>query len=191
MISLTPSHLIQHLYCPRFTYFEYVLRVPQFEEKNYKVIRGRHLHDERLEQNKGYLRQRLGVVNRYDDQYLTNEFLRGRVDEVLELEDGTMAPLDYKFAEYDEMVFSTYKTQLFCYAWLIEENFQRPVRRGYLVYTRSKNKVVEVPIEDPDKEAVKKATKNIMQIIDSNLFPKATQYKERCLHCTYRNICVR
>jgi CRISPR-associated exonuclease Cas4 len=191
MISLTPSHIIQHLYCPRFTYFEYVLRVPQFEEKNYKVIRGRHLHDERLEQNKGYLRQRLGVVNRYDDQYLTNEFLRGRVDEVLELEDGTMAPLDYKFAEYDEMVFSTYKTQLFCYAWLIEENFQRPVRRGYLVYTRSKNKVVEVPIEDPDKEAVKKATKNIMQIIDSNLFPKATQYKERCLHCTYRNICVR
>ncbi len=191
MISLTPSHIIQHLYCPRFTYFEYVLRVPQFEEKNYKVIRGRHLHDERLEQNKGYLRQRLGVVNRYDDQYLTNKFLRGRVDEVLELEDGTMAPLDYKFAEYDEMVFSTYKTQLFCYAWLIEENFQRPVRRGYLVYTRSKNKVVEVPIEDPDKEAVKKATKNIMQIIDSNLFPKATQYKERCLHCTYRNICVR
>lgn len=191
MISLTPSHIIQHLYCPRFTYFEYVLRVPQFEEKNYKVIRGRHLHDERLEQNKGYLRQRLGVVNRYDDQYLTNKFLRGRVDEVLELEDGTMAPLDYKFAEYDELVFSTYKTQLFCYAWLIEENFQRPVRRGYLVYTRSKNKVVEVPIEDPDKEAVKKATKNIMQIIDSNLFPKATQYKERCLHCTYRNICVR
>ena len=100
MISLTPSHLIQHLYCPRFTYFEWVLRIPQYEEKFSKVMRGRNLHDERLERNKGYLRRRLGVVDRHDDQYLTNDYLRGRVDEVLELEDGTLAPLDYKFAPY-------------------------------------------------------------------------------------------
>jgi CRISPR-associated exonuclease Cas4 len=191
MMSLTPSHIIQHLYCPRFTYFEHVLRVPQFEEKNYKVIRGRNLHDEKLEQNKNYLRKRLGVVARHDDQYLTNELLRGRVDEVLELADGTMAPLDYKFAEYDEVVYSTYKTQIFCYAWLIEENFQKSVTRGYLVYTRSQNKVVEVPVAEEDKETVKRAARDILQVIDSNMFPKATRYKERCVHCTYRNICVR
>ena len=190
-MSLTPSHIIQHLYCPRFTYFEHVLRVPQFEEKNYKVIRGRNLHDEKLEQNKNYLRKRLGVVARHDDQYLTNELLRGRVDEVLELADGTMAPLDYKFAEYDEVVYSTYKTQIFCYAWLIEENFQKSVTRGYLVYTRSQNKVVEVPVAEEDKETVKRAARDILQVIDSNMFPKATRYKERCVHCTYRNICVR
>ena len=130
MISITPSHIIQYLYCPRFTYFEYVLAIPQYETRHYKVMRGRHLHDERLEQNKSYLRRRLGVVRRYDDQYLTNALLRGRVDEVLELQDGSMAPLDYKFARYDEKVFNTYKTQLYCYAWLIEENFQRPVHRG-------------------------------------------------------------
>jgi CRISPR-associated exonuclease Cas4 len=191
MMSLTPSHIIQHLYCPRFTYFEHVLRVPQFEEKNYKVIRGRNLHDEKLEQNKNYLRKRLGVVARHDDQYLTNELLRGRVDEVLELADGTMAPLDYKFAEYDEVVYSTYKTQIFCYAWLIEDNFQKSVTRGYLVYTRSQNKVVEVPVAEEDKETVKRAAREILQVIDSNMFPKATRYKERCVHCTYRNICVR
>lgn len=191
MMSLTPSHIIQHLYCPRFTYFEHVLRVPQYEEKNYKVIRGRNLHDERLEQNKGYLRKRLGVVNRHDDQYLTNDLLRGRVDEVLELADGSMAPLDYKFAEYNELVYNTYRTQLFCYAWLIEDNFQKPVTKGYLVYTRSQNKVVEVPVEEADKSEVKNAAREILQVIDSNTFPKATKYKERCVHCTYRNICVR
>ncbi len=191
MSSITPSHIIQHLYCPRFTYFEHVLRVPQYEEKNYKVMRGRGLHDERLEQNKGYLRRRLGVVARYDDQYLTNALLRGRVDEVLELGDGTMAPLDYKFAEYEEQVYNTYKTQLYCYAWLIEENFQRPVTRGYLVYTRSQNKVVEVPVSEDDKNLVKKAAQEILQIIESNQFPRATKYKERCVHCTYRNICIR
>ena len=190
MISLTPSHIIQFLYCPRFTYFEYVLAIPQYETKHYKVMRGRQLHDERLEQNKGYLRRRLGVVNRHDDQYLTNELLRGRIDEVLELQDGTMAPLDYKFAQYKDKVFNTYKTQLFCYAWLIEENFGRPVNRGYLVYTRSQNKVVEIPVTEEDKAAVRSAAGSIQRIIDRNIYPKATKYKKRCLTCTYRNICV-
>lgn len=191
MISLTPSHIIQHLYCPRFTYFEYVLAIPQYEARNYKVMRGRHLHDERLEQNKGYLRRRLGVTARHDDQYLTNELLRGRVDEVLELRDGTMAPLDYKFAEYKDKVFNTYKTQLFCYAWLIEDNFRRPVQRGFLVYTRSQNKVVEVPVREEDKAEVRAAAEAIRNIIDKNTFPRATKYKRRCLTCTYRNICIK
>jgi CRISPR-associated exonuclease Cas4 len=191
MISITPSHIIQYLYCPRFTYFEYVLAIPQYETRHYKVMRGRHLHDERLEQNKGYLRRRLGVVRRYDDQYLTNALLRGRIDEVLELQDGTMAPLDYKFAIYEETVFKTYKTQLFCYAWLIEENFGRPVRRGYLVYTRSQNKVVEVIVEPGDVEQVKKAAESIGQIIDGNIYPRATREKRKCLTCTYRNVCIR
>jgi len=190
MISITPSHIIQYLYCPRFTYFEYVLSIPQYEEKNYKVMRGRHLHDERLQRNKDYLRRRLGVVARHDDQYLTNELLRGRVDEVLELADGSMAPLDYKFARYEEKVYNTYRTQLFCYAWLIEANFGKPVNRAYLVYTRSKNKVVEVPVTEADKEAVREAAGGIRNIIDGNRFPKATRYKSRCTHCTYRNICV-
>lgn len=189
-MTLTPSHIIEYLYCPRFTYFEYVLRIPQHEEKDYKVMRGRHLHDQRLEQNKDYLRRRLGVVDKHLDQYLTNALIRGRVDEVLELTDGTLAPLDYKFAEYKDRVYETYRTQLYCYAWLIEENFGRPVRKGFLVYTRSKNKVIEVAIEESDKQEVKQAAAEILRIIDQNFFPKATKYKARCVTCTYRNICI-
>lgn len=190
MISLTPSHLIQYLYCPRFIYFEYVLAIPQYEEKNYKVMRGRHLHDQRLEQNKGYLRKRLGVVDRYDDQYLTNALLRGKVDEVLVLADGSMAPLDYKFAVYEERLFKTYATQLYCYAWLIEENFRKRVRKGYLVYTRSQNKVVEVEVTDAHKQWVEQTAKAVGVIIEENFYPKATREKKKCLSCTYRNICT-
>lgn len=189
-MTLTPSHIIEYLYCPRFTFFEYVLAVPQYEEKNYKVMRGRELHDQRLENNKEYLRKRIGATGKHLDQYLTNGLLRGRVDEVLQLADGTMAPLDYKFAPYDGKVYETYQRQLFCYAWLIEENFQRKVTRGYLVYTRSNNKVVEVPISDADKQLVKEAASAIEQIIDKNYYPKATKYKQRCVNCTYRNICT-
>ena len=188
-MTLTPSHIIEYLFCPRFTYYEYVLTIPQHEEKNYKVQRGRELHDKKLEENKNYLRQRIGAVDKQLDQYLTNDLLRGRIDEVLTLADGTMAPLDYKFAEWKEEIYTTYQTQLYCYAWLIEDNFCKSVAKGYIVYTRSKNKLVEVEISDAHKQSVKAAAQAIFSIINHNTFPPATKIKKRCVQCTYRNIC--
>jgi CRISPR-associated exonuclease Cas4 len=191
MISLTPSHIIEYLYCPRFTYFEYVLGIPQYEEKSYKVVKGRELHDQKLERNKDYLRKKIGVEAKWLDQYLTNRYLRGKIDEVLLLDSGFMAPLDYKFAEFKDRIFDTYRQQLICYAILIEDNFDKKVNIGYLVYVRSKNKLVEVPISEDDKKLVRKSITSIQEIMEKNHFPKATKYKRRCLSCTYRNICIR
>lgn len=188
--SITPSEIIQYLYCPRFIYFEKVLGIPQYEEKSYKAMRGRHLHEGKTRMNKDYLRKKLGVIEKYQEQYLTNNMLRGKVDVVLLLEDGTAAPLDYKFAQYKDKVFTTYKTQLACYAWLIEDNFNRSVNKGYLVYTRSRSKLITVDLEEYFKADVKKKAEKIIQIIDQNHFPKATRYKKRCVECTYRNICI-
>jgi CRISPR-associated exonuclease Cas4 len=188
--SITPSEIIQYLYCTRFIYFEKVLGIPQYEEKSYKAIKGRHLHEGKVRMNRDYLRKKLGVIEKYQEQYLTNTMMRGKVDEVLLLEDGTAAPLDYKFAQYKDKVFNTYKTQLACYAWLIEDNFDRQVNRGYLVYTRSKSKVVKVELDETFKDDVKKKAEAIVKIISRNHFPKATRYKKRCIECTYRNICI-
>jgi len=190
-MTLTPSHIIEYLFCPRFTYFEYVLRIPQYEERLFKVQKGRDIHAQKSERNIDYLRKRIGVKRKLFNQYLTNSFLRGEVDEVLFLEDGTAAPLDYKFAKYDDKIFDTYKTQLFCYAILIEENFGVNVSKGYLVYTRSKNKLVEIPITEADKLKVRTTVKEILAIIQKNYYPKATKYKKRCVTCTYRNICIK
>ena len=189
-ITITPSDIIQYLYCPRFIYFMHVLGIAQNEEKSYKAMRGRQVHETRSKTNKEHLRKRLGAVDKKVEQYLTNRFLRGQVDEVLELDDGTMAPLDYKFAKYKDRIFDTYKTQLFCYAWLIEDNFGAEVNRGFLVYTRSRNKVLEVPISDAAKSKVRETAVEIIRIISGNFFPKPTRYKKRCRNCTYRNICV-
>ncbi len=191
MISLTPSHIIQYLYCPRFTYFEYVLGISRNEDLFFKVRKGRGIHDERLQQNKGYLRKRIGAAEKWEDQYLTNAHLRGRVDEVLKLEDGTYAPLDFKYAEYKEKLYDTYRQQLYCYAVLIEENFKGEVNRGYLVYIRSNHKLLEVPITEKDKALIKDSIQGFQDIVEKNIFPKATKFKRRCLTCTYRNICVK
>ncbi len=190
-MSVTPSHIIEYLYCPRFTYFEYVLGIPQYEERHYKIQKGRQIHELKMVRNKAYLRKKTGATDKLIDQYLTNGLLRGKVDEVLQLSDGTMAPLDYKFAQYKEKVYDTYKTQLFCYALLIEQNLHKPVNRGYLVYVRSNNKLVEVTISESDKKKVVQAAEGVVDIIEKNIYPKATNYKKRCLTCTYRNICTK
>jgi len=191
MLSYYPSQIIEYLYCPRYTYFEYVLRIPQQEDKFYKVQRGREIHDKKLEQNKAYLRKKIGVKHKYLDQYLGIEGLRGKVDEVLELNDGSFAPLDYKFAQWKDKVYETYKQQLFCYAVLIEKNFKAEVNKGFLVYTRSKHKLIEVNITSSDKNKIYHSMTEMTEIINKNKFPRATKYKKRCLNCTYRNICIK
>ncbi|WP_319482086.1 CRISPR-associated protein Cas4 [uncultured Draconibacterium sp.] len=190
-MSLTPSHIIEYLYCPRFTYFEYVLCIPQYEERHFKVEKGRQVHDLKLERNKEYLRKRIGVTEKYAEQYLTNNLLRGKLDEVLLLNDGTMAPLDYKFAKFEDRIYDTYRTQLECYAVLIESNFGKVVNKGFLVYTRSSNKLVEVEISEKSKQDIKQVCNEVVEVIENNKFPKATKYKQRCLGCTYRNICIK
>jgi len=190
MISITPSQIIEFLYCPRFTYFEYVLGIAQYEDRHFKVQKGRELHLLRQDKNADYLRKKIGVKEKYINQFLSNELIRGKIDEILLLEDGTMAPLDYKFAEYKEMVYDTYKTQLYCYGWLIESNFDKKVTKGFLIYTRSKNKLLTENISAKNIDDVKKCAESIFSIIDNNAFPKATGFKKRCVTCTYRNICV-
>jgi len=190
MISITPSHIIEYLYCPRYIYFQYVLGIPQHEEKYYKAMKGRELHKLKLSENIGYLRKRIGVKEKQLEVYLSFKNLRGIVDEILLLNDETEAPLDYKYAIYKDKVFNTYKTQLHCYAYLIENHFNIKVKKGFIVYIRSKNKLVTVPIKEKDTVRIQKLVEEIIRIIDNGNFPKATKYKSKCLTCTFRNLCT-
>src|SRR3954470_24368504 len=151
-LLLTPSDLLEHLFCGRFTYFERHLQLPEFQERREKVVRGRALHAVREATNRAYLRKRLGVTDKRIDVSLSSprHHLRGRLDEVLSFADGTAGPLDYKFARDPGRVYTTLRVQSAIYALLIRENFDVPVRRGYLVYTRSHNRVVELTYEPED-----------------------------------------
>jgi CRISPR-associated exonuclease Cas4 len=188
--SITPSTVIEFLFCPRFIYFMNVLDIPQFEEYDFKVMLGRMVHTEKLNLNKDYLRKKIGAKSKYFDVYMSNKFLRGKVDEVIELKDGTFAPLDYKFAEYKDVIYKALKYQIYCYAVLIEDNFNVKVNKGFLVFTRSNNKLVEVTVPKESKELIYNSCKDILNIIETNVFPKVKVSKSKCSHCIYRNICV-
>jgi CRISPR-associated exonuclease Cas4 len=189
---ITTSELIEYLYCPRFTYFLNCLKIPQHEELRYKVLKGRELHEKKEKTNVDYIRKRLGCIKKEVSVYLASKKLkiRGIVDEVLFLNDGTLAPFDYKLTEYDEFIFRTHRVQSTVYAMLIMENYGNPVRRGFICYAKSKNLVKELVYREKDFGATKKIIDEIFAIILEGFYPKKTRWPNRCIDCCYRNICV-
>ena len=188
---ITVSHVLEYLFCPRFTFYEYVLGIPEHQEKRYKVIKGRTIHSERETINKKYLRRKLGVVNKEFSVpiYSPSLQVKGIIDEVLTLEDDTMAPLDYKFAEYRDKAFQTHQVQLILYAMLIEYLYHKPVKRGFLCYSRSNYRIDVLDIKSESKEKVKQIIRNVYEIINYGYFPKPTRNRIACGDCCYRNLC--
>lgn len=192
-VPLTVTHMHEHLFCKRFTYFEYVLLVPEHQERRTLVRKGREVHQERRRTNPTYLRKKLGVVDRAFDVPLASASLgvRGSVDEVLSLSDGTMAPLDYKFAVAPRSVYQNQRIQAALYGLLIGEQFQKPVTRAYLCYTRSQHRIVEVPLTEADFDEARRAVAEVLDVIRAGWYPPPTPWQARCRDCCYRNICIR
>jgi CRISPR-associated exonuclease Cas4 len=191
-IPLTVTHVLEHLYCPRFTYFEYVLGIPERQERRALVQKGRQVHLERTRVNPTYLRKKLGVVERRFDVPMASASLgvRGSVDEVLTLADGSMAPFDYKYAEEPATVYHNQKVQSALYGLLIAETFGVAVRRGFLCYVRSNYRVVPLEFTEADFAEVRAVVAEVLSVIQSGSFPAATRWKARCADCCYRNICI-
>lgn len=191
-VFITPTEVIEHLFCPRFTYFMNVLKIPQHEEQRYKVMKGREIHEEKAKINKEYLRKKIGCVDKEILVYLNSAKykLKGEIDEVLYLSDGTLAPLDYKFAEYNDRIYKTHKIQSVLYALLIIDNYQKDVKKGYICYTRSNNKLCEIEFKEKDFKDAICIIDEILDIIQKGWYPKKTKNLTKCIDCCYRNICV-
>lgn len=192
-VYVTPSEVIEYLYCPRFIYFMNCLGIAQHEDQRFMVLKGREVHEKRRDHNPDYVRKKLGCTARDVDVYLVSDryHLKGKVDEVLSLDDGTLAPLDYKFTEFKDGVYRTHRYQVVLYGMMIEDMYRATVNRGYVCYVRNGNVVKEVEIGERERREAAAMVKDIVGIIQRGQFPKRTPHAVRCLDCCYRNICVK
>ena len=191
-VFVTVSDALEYLFCPRFIFFERCLMIPEHQEKRFKVLKGRELHEIREKVNRDYLRKRLKCTRKEISVYLTSHkyHFKGEVDEVLFLEDGTAAPLDYKYAEFKNTIYKTHKYQAALYGILIMEHYGVDVKKGFVCYTRSNNYVAEIDFRQKDFEMAKQIVREILMIIQRGYYPEGTKQKARCVDCTYKNICV-
>ncbi len=188
---ITPSDVIEYLFCPRFTYYLNVLKIDQHEQRRTLVQKGRTLHERKLVTNKDYLRQKIGSIGKELNVYMSSEKLKmvGIADEVLFLADGNAAILDYKYAEWKDKIFSTFRIQQTMYALLAEEMFSKKVEKAYIVYIRSNNHLEELKITDKLKKQTLKIVDDVFRIINYAWYPGASTSKVRCQDCCYRNLC--
>ena len=61
-VFVTVSDALEYLFCPRFIFFERCLMIPEHQEKRFKVLKGRELHEVREKVNRDYLRKRLKCI---------------------------------------------------------------------------------------------------------------------------------
>ena len=168
------------------------LLIDQNEESRYKVLKGREIHEDKSKVNIDYYRKRIGVVDKQINLFMSSDkyHIKGTVDEVLTLADGSMASLDYKFAEYRETIYQTHRYQAIFYSLLIKENFGKPVQKAFIVYTRSKNLLKEVPVRDIDFYALINMIEEIFLISEKCYFPRVAKNQMKCVDCCYKNICI-
>jgi len=168
------------------------LDIPQHEEKRFKVMKGRDVHEEKIITNPDYLRKKLGVVKKEINVFIASKqhHIKGIVDEVLFLDDGTAAPFEYKFAEFKDTIFQTYKYQLILQAIMIEENYRRNVKRGFICFTRSNNHIETFEFTEQDFQNGLAIVNEILEIIEKGFYPNKSKYKNKCIDCCYATICT-
>lgn len=188
---ITISDILEHIFCPRFTYYMHVLEIQQHEDRRFKVMKGREVHEKRAKENTGYLRKKLGVCRREEEVFLASKELqiKGVVDVVLWLSDGTMAPFEYKYSEYAKVIPETYLVQLAFQGALLQENYGLPVAKGYVCFVRSNNRVEEVVFPEDMYQKLELLVGEIATIMQEGYYPERVQYSNRCRDCTYRNLC--
>jgi CRISPR-associated exonuclease Cas4 len=189
---ITISDVLEYLFCPRFIYFMHCLDIPQHEEKRFKVLKGREVHAEKLITNPEYLRKKIGVVKKEMNVFIASKenHIKGIVDEVLFLDDGTVAPFEYKYAEFKDTIFQTHKYQLILHALMIQENYHVNVKRGFLCFTRSNHHIEELKFSERDFQRGKEIVQEILEIIEKGYYPDRTRYKNKCIDCCYGTMCV-
>ncbi|HLH69766.1 MAG TPA: CRISPR-associated protein Cas4 [Candidatus Dormibacteraeota bacterium] len=186
---LAVTDLLNHLYCPRITWFSFVLGLRP--RGTIKTEHGRRVHEEwtrrrRAERNEGH-----GPSPRLE--FLSQEVisrrlgLRGRMD-AMATEEGTLLPYEVKSTTTPARPYPGHLLQLAAYALLLEERTGQRVDRGYLHYLGDGG-VHEVEITEEAKRQVRGVMESLRQVVETEEMPPRAP-ASHCRDCGYRKICV-
>jgi len=109
------------------TYRRKKLSHPIFEKNNIKA----HLFENQKLLNQW--RNNLAGIRYFDEQLQATLF--GAVDDVLEFDDGKIAPLDYKSTGSTALkIYDRFQLQLDVYTFLMEKNGYKTPKKGFMVF---------------------------------------------------------
>lgn len=188
--NLTVTDIKQYVYCPRIIYYTYVL--PVNKKPTFKMEHGKdwHLEIDRLEKRRKLVSYGFEEGERifHLPVYSERLGLSGLIDMVIEFKKGKLReyyPVEFKNTVHQ--IQQNHKYQLVAYAMLLEEHYNKPVRRGF-IYTIPNKDIQVVTITDSMRIYVKKVISAIYNMIKREKFPEARSVR-RCWDCEYKNYC--
>lgn len=184
------SDVVSYKFCPRLIYFMHCLGIHENTNYDAKVIKGKNMHEQLALMDDDFFKNKFNVIKTVSEVYLVSKryHIKGILDNVLFFPDNIAAPFEYKFSEYKNFIYLTYKYQLALQSLLIHENYGLHVNKGYICYLRSDNLVKEIDIEQSILDESVKSIYEIYAIIVTGKFPD-TSFSNKCYNCYYNNIC--
>ncbi len=187
-MDLTVTDVRQWVYCPRIVYFTRCLDIPR--PTTYKMTEGQvaHLETAKLERRRSLRTYGLREGERHFDVRLRSPRLglAGRLDMAIIVPGGEAIPVEFK--RTTGRLGLHHKYQLAAYALLVEERWERPVRRCF-VYFIPKKEAQEVPVTPNMRRFVVRCLAAIREMAATGAMPKPTRHRGRCAECEFRNYC--
>lgn len=188
-MTLTVSDIKQYIYCPRIVYFTYCMPVEKKVTAKMEFGREEHEEIEFLERRRKLSRYGLSQGQRKFHLRLNSERLglSGTLD-MLIVSDGEYIPVEFKYSSNPPGL--NHKYQLTAYAMLVEDQFERSVRRGFIyVMGEERKDICQVEITPNMRRFVRKAMGSIREMVLSERMPEGTRYQSRCTDCEFINFC--
>jgi len=187
-MSFTVTDVRQFSYCPRIPYYTYV--VPLARPVTRKMREGQEIHREQGERERRRNLSKYGLkgaAERHEDVsiYSARLGLSGRLDMALVTDDEAI-PVEYKNGRGP--VGLNHRLQLAAAALLVEERWDRPVRRAFVHFVPT-GRHTQVAITDELRARVLDELRLMREMIDTERMPEATPVAGRCAECEFRRFC--
>ena len=190
---LEVTDLKQYTCCPRIVFYRYCL--PKIRPLTFLMEEGirQHVIEADREERRSLRNYDLEVGERFFHLSLQSEKLglTGCIDLVIATPtraapDSEAIVVEYKQSE--NKAGAHFKVQLAAYALLIEENWNIPVKRGY-VYSIPLRRAESIAITLHLRKKTLQTIEHIQHIVEREVMPPPTANPARCLTCEFRRFC--
>lgn len=186
MISVTT--VVENVFCPKFTYYGYVMGLEQYEEKRGAIQSGRKHHAASEKTNRDFIPDNLvGTKITAQKLYSKEHCFVGIVDHAVEMVDQIVL-IERKYADHNK-IHDSIRVQLGLLAVLLEENLCKPVHYAYVYFAKGGKRVkIQVDIDQSTKDYAIRMLHETRDIINTGIVPES-HYDSRCVNCCYRKVC--
>ncbi len=185
--NLTITDIVENAFCPKFTYYELVLGLKQYEGKQGSVKAGRAYHERHSTTNLTYM-PRKTTGKKFTELQLFSEshLFSGKIDEAIETPTEIII-IERKYSDH-ATIGTTMKTQLGLLSILVEESLGKKVRKATVVFEKTKRQEIQVDITEEIQKLALSILQRTKETLTSGTSPIA-KYSNRCITCCYRKIC--